>query len=120
MGGIMALYAGVHYNRWFSKAACISTAMGFCMNPVMDDIRRSGISPDSRFFLSWGTHEAHGIEDPDRFDTSSNTYRWNTRVRNALERKGAFALTHCQVGGYHCEASWEQLVPLFMDYLWMQ
>ena len=120
MGGIMALYAGVHYNRWFSKAACISTAMGFCMNPVMDDIRRSNISPDSRFFLSWGTHEAHGIEDPNQFDTSSNTYRWNTRVRNALERKGAFALTYCQVGGYHCEASWEQLVPLFMDYLWMQ
>ena len=120
MGGIMALYAGVHYNRWFSKAACISTAMGFCMNPVMDDIRRSSVSPDSRFFLSWGTHEAHGIEDPHREDTSSKTCQWNTRVRNALERKGATAVTHCQVEGYHCEASWEQLVPLFMDFLWMQ
>jgi predicted alpha/beta superfamily hydrolase len=120
MGGIMALYAGVHYNRWFSKAACISTAMGFCMNPVMDDIRRSAISPDSRFFLSWGTHEAHGIEDPHREDTSSKTYHWNTRVRNALERKGAAAVTFCQVEGYHCEASWEQQVGLFMDYLWMR
>jgi len=120
MGGIMALYAGVHYNRWFSKAACISTAMGFCMRPLMADITRSNISPDSRFFLSWGTHEAWGIEDPHREDTSSKTYVWNTRVRDRLTQKGAAAVTFCQVEGYHCEASWEQLVPLFMDFLWMQ
>ena len=120
MGGIMALYAGVHYNRWFSKAACISTAMGFCMGPVMEDLRVSSLSPDSRFFLSWGTHEAHGIEDPHREDTSSRTYRWNTQVRDALVKKGAAAVTYSQVEGYHCEASWEQQVPLFMDFLWMQ
>ena len=120
MGGIMALYAGVHYNRWFSKAACISTAMGFCMGPVMEDLRKSAISPDSRFFLSWGTHEAHGIEDPHKEDTSSQTYLWNTRVRKALEEKGAAAVTYSQVEGYHCEASWELQVPLFMDFLWMQ
>ena len=38
MGGLMALYAGVHYNRWFSKAGCVSTAMGFCMRPLMKDM----------------------------------------------------------------------------------
>ena len=120
MGGIMALYAGVHYNRWFSKAACISTAMGFCMRPVMADIKESTISPDTRFFLSWGTHEAYGLENPYQEDTTSKTYGWNTRVRDALLKKGADAVTFCQVEGYHCEASWEQQVPLFMDYLWMQ
>jgi len=120
MGGIMALYAGIHYNRWFSKAACISTAMGFCMRPLMADLKASPISPDSRFFLSWGTHEAWGIEDPNQEDTSSKTYTWNRRVKDGLTKKGASATTFCQVGGYHCEASWETQVPLFMDYLWMQ
>ena len=24
----------------------------------------------------------------------------------------------CQVGGGHCEADWEKLVPTFMNYLW--
>ena len=24
----------------------------------------------------------------------------------------------CQVGGGHCEADWEKLVPTFMDFLW--
>ena len=119
MGGIMALYAGVHYNRWFSKAACISTAMGFCMRPLMADIKNSDLSPDSRFFLSWGTHEAWGIEDPTQEDRSSKTYTWNSRVQDALGKKGCLATTFCQVGGYHCEASWEAQIPLFMDYLWM-
>lgn len=120
MGGIMALYAGVHYNRWFSKAACISTAMGFCMGPLMADIRRSTISPDTRFFLSWGTHEAHGIDDPHKEDTSSTTFHNNSAVCRTLGDKGALARTYCQVEGYHCEASWESQIPLFMDYLWMQ
>ena len=31
MGGLMALYGAVHYNRWFSKAACISSALGICL-----------------------------------------------------------------------------------------
>ena len=34
MGGIMALYACAHFNRWFSKAACISTAMASAWDPL--------------------------------------------------------------------------------------
>ena len=120
MGGIMALCAAVHYNRWFSKAACVSTAMGFCMRPLMTDIKASPISPDTRVYLSWGTYEAFGLEDPTREDTSSKTHRWNRQAADALTKKGAETSVYCQVGGYHCEASWEQQVPLFMDFLWMQ
>ena len=118
MGGIMALCAAVHHNRWFSKAACVSTAMGFCMRPLMADLKQCPISPDTRVFLSWGTREAWGLEDPTREDTTSKTYTWNRRVRDALAVKGAEARLFCQVEGYHCEASWEAQVPLFMDFLW--
>ena len=120
MGGIMSLYAAVHYNRWFSKAACVSSAMGFCMRPLMADIKESPISPDTRIFLSWGTNEAHGIEDPNQEDTTSKTYGWNKRAADKLSSLGAAVQMYCQVGGYHCEASWESQVPLFMDFLWMQ
>ena len=45
MGGLMALYAVVHYNRWFSKGGCVSSAIGFCMRPLMSDMRKNKLSP---------------------------------------------------------------------------
>ena len=117
MGGIMSLYAAVHYNRWFSKAACVSTAMGFCMEPLFEDLRESMISPDTRVYLSWGTREAR-TENPELDDRSSPTYRNNRAVADYLESVGATAKLDCQIGGGHCEADWEKLVPHFMDFLW--
>ncbi len=118
MGGIMSLYAGVHYNKWFSKAACVSSAMGFCMGALMRDIRTSAMEKDTAFYLSWGTKEAYGNKNPDIEDTHSKTYGWNKRAADALEAKGARVMLHCQVGGAHCEADWEKQNPLFMNFLW--
>ena len=119
MGGLMALYAAVHYNQWFSKAACVSSAVGFCIRSVMKDMRSCPMSPDTRIFLSWGTHEAHGIQDPTRDDRQSKTYGWNNRIAQQARSTGATVNMFCQVGGYHCEAHWEKQVPIFMDFLWM-
>lgn len=120
MGGIMSLYAAVHYNRWFSKAACVSTAMGFCMPALMADLQSSVISPDTRVYLSWGTREAWGLEDVWNEDTSSPSYFNNKAVAEALQERHATAKMHCQVGGGHCEADWEKLVPTFMNFLWTE
>ena len=120
MGGLMALYAVVHYNRWFSKGGCVSSAIGFCMRPLMSDLRKSGISPDTRIYLSWGTREAYGTKDPDQDDRSSKTYSWNKKVADHLASEGAAVKMHCQIGGGHCEADWEQLVPTFMNFLWTE
>lgn len=120
MGGLMALYAAVHENRWFSKAACVSSAIGFCMRPVMEDLRRSAFSPDTRIYLSWGTKEAQGLKHPDREDHSSKTYGWNKKVADTAKSRGAAVKLRCQIGGGHCEADWEKLVPEFMDFLWME
>ena len=118
MGGLMALYAGAHYNHIFSKAACVSSAIGFCMRPLLKDLRNSTIRPDSRFYLSWGTKEAFGIKDPTRDDRSSKTYKWNRQAADILKAKGADVMMYCQVGGAHCEADWEKQNPIYMDYLW--
>ena len=120
MGGLMALYAAVRHNQWFSKAACVSSAVGFCMRPLMADMRKNAMSPDTRVYLSWGTREAWGLDDPSREDTSSKTYEWNKKVAGRIESAGATARLHCQVEGGHCEADWEKLVPAFMNFLWME
>ena len=119
MGGIMSLYAAVHYNRWFSKAACVSSAMGFCMGPLFDDLRASAISPDTRVYLSWGTREAKK-RDYHRADRSSEVYQNNKAVADYLRSVKATVMLDCQVNGGHCEADWEKLVPTFMDFLWMK
>ena len=117
MGGIMSLYAAVHYNQWFSKAACVSSAMGFCMEPLFADLQASPISPDTRVYLSWGTREAKK-RDYNRADRSSRTYHNNKAVADFLKSRKAAVKLECQVGGGHCEADWEKLVPTFMDFLW--
>ena len=120
MGGLMALYAIAHYNRWFSKGGCVSSAIGFCMRPLMADLRQSPLSPDTRIYLSWGTREAHGLRNPEKEDRSSKTYGWNKKVADYAESRGATVKMHCQVGGGHCEADWEKLVPTFMNFLWTE
>lgn len=119
MGGLMALYAVVHHNQWFSKAACISSAIGFCMPALMKDMKASFMDPDTRVYLSWGTREARGLRDIWREDRSSDTYKCNLRVANYIWKSGATAEMYSQVGGRHCEADWEKLVPGFMNFLWM-
>ena len=120
MGGLMALFALVRYNQWFSKGACVSSAIGFCMRPLMRDLRSEAISPDTRFFLSWGSGEAWGKKNPNTDDRSSKTYGWNKRVADQVQAMGASARLFCQIGGHHCEADWEKQVPVFMEYLWME
>ena len=120
MGGLMALYAAIHYNTWFSKGACVSSAIGFCMEPLMADLHSSAISPDTRIYQSWGTREAYGCEDPEKEDRSSMTYFWNKQVADYAASQGAAVKLHCQVGAGHCEADWEKLVPTFMNFLWTE
>ena len=120
MGGLMALYGAVHHNRWFSKAACVSSAIGFCMQELMADMNASEMDPDTRIYLSWGTKEARGAEDTGVEDTVSNTYRNNRRAADHICSRKARARMYCQVGGGHCEADWEKQVPQFMNYLWTE
>lgn len=120
MGGLMAVYGGVHYNQYFSKAACVSSALACCMPAVRRDMESATINPDTRMYLSWGTKEVRGLENIWEEDTHSYCYRNNTEVANTVAKWGAATMTHCQVGGAHFEADWEKLVPTFMDFLWMR
>ena len=64
--------------------------------------------------------QAHGIENVWVEDISSITYHNHKTVHDKLWEKKANARMDCQVGGGHCEADWEKLVPHFMYYLWRE
>lgn len=118
MGGLMSVYALIKYNSYFSKGACISSAVGFCLPQLLKDMEESSIHPDTRAFLSWGTLEAHGIKNPNEIDNHSYTYQCNKAISDKFLEYDAMPQLYCQVGGRHCEADWEKLVGIFMDYLW--
>ncbi len=120
MGGLMAWYGVVKYNDCFSKAACVSSALGICLAEVNRDLAQYPVDPDTRVFMSWGTREAWGVTNHEEEDFESNTSKINRSVGKALEEQGAAVEIFCQVGGGHCEADWEKLVPEFMDFLWMR
>jgi len=118
MGGLMSVYGGVKYNQYFSKAACLSSAVGFCMQQMMHDIDAVSLDGDTRFYLSWGEHEAGAANGGDpAYDTY--TARCNRDIARKLEQKGTLTRVYFQPDGSHSEASWEQQVPGFMNYLWM-
>ncbi len=118
MGGLMALYGAVRYNSRFSKAACLSSAVGFCMPALTRDIRTCPISPDTRVTLSWGSREALGKKDEGTADRTSPTFRRNRALAYALRDRGCAVRLHCQSGGEHCERDWGRQLSLVMNFLW--
>ena len=118
MGGLMSLYALVHYNHLFSKAACLSPSIGMVSAPLWREMNETPMNPDTKAYFSWGTYESDKIKNPDCEDHSSWLYRNCRAAANKIEAKGGQATLYCQVGGHHCEADWEKQNPLFMNYLW--
>ena len=57
LGGMMALYTIIHYNRWFSKAAVISASLALEMHLFKENIEHTEMSSDTRIFFSLGTAE---------------------------------------------------------------
>ena len=119
MGGLMSLYAAVKFNHVYSKAACVSSTISPCMPSLREDIRAAAIEADTRVYLSWGTKEANSRRRAQVGDYDTPTAKNNQEIARLIEEKGALTRVVCQRGGSHCEASWEQLVPGFMDFLWL-
>ena len=118
MGGLMSLYAAVRHNRWFSKAACLSSTIGPCMEDFREDIAQNAISADTRVYLSWGTEEGGGSSLYPRNDTNRSMEGRNADLAQRIGLHGAATRIYGQPGGHHCEADWEKQVPSFMNFLW--
>jgi len=119
MGGLMSLFAAVRFNRWFSKAACLSSTIGPCMEDFREDIASCAISSDTRVYLSWGTEEGGGSKLYPRNDSRADMADRNGELADRIAARGAMTRIYGQPGGHHCEADWEKQVPQFMNFLWM-
>ena len=60
MGGLMAMFAVLRYNRWISKAACLSSSFRFCPEEIVSEAENAAVDPDTRVYLSWGSAECAG------------------------------------------------------------
>lgn len=112
MGGLMSIYTIVKYNNIFSKAACLSSAIGLCMNELRKEIEINNIEQDTKVYLDFGSEEAR--------NKTGLTYMVsnNLEIAHLLSLKGSQVYPKIVVKGHHNEATWEKQIPEFMEYLW--
>ena len=120
MGGLMSLYAAAAYNKYFSKAACLSSTITPCFADMGREILGHRLNADTRVYLSWGTQEAGGTRPEYEQNLTTHTARCNLAAKALLEEQRVQVKAYCQISGRHCEADWEKQVPIFMDFLWME
>ncbi|MBQ9825181.1 MAG: alpha/beta hydrolase [Solobacterium sp.] len=109
MGGLMAEYVIAHYSDVFSKAACISPAHYYCWEGLNELIAKTDVS-ESRIFLSFGANEIKG-----RSELAMSSL---LEISHAFEAKGSHCYPYIQIDGNHSEASWEKLIPLFLEWMY--
>jgi len=108
MGGLMSLYAALCYNHVFGRAACLSASLWVHPYKALHMIRSAQIDPDTTVYLDYGTGEiANHPQNPEVL----------FRASDALLRKGVNLAFRIVPGGTHCEACWEEQVPVFMKCL---
>ncbi|MDO4170057.1 MAG: alpha/beta hydrolase-fold protein [Lachnospiraceae bacterium] len=117
MGGLMSLFAVTKYNQYFSKAACLSSAITVCVSDLLADMEKYSLDADSKVYLSWGEVEAGATEGNPEYDT--DMAKSNRKMEQKLNEKGCQTRIFFQPGGRHCEADWEKQIPRFMNYLWL-
>ena len=108
MGGLIALYGITVYNHIFRQAACLSPSLWVAPAKLLSMIARGTYAPDTAIFLSYGQNEM-GNHPGNRVAISSAAAQ--------LYAKGVNLTLRIVRDAYHCEAAWEQEVPIFMECL---
>lgn len=111
MGGLMALYTVIKYNQYFSKAACLSSAIGICQYQLHNELSHADISPDTRVYMSHGKRETRGKEHLE------NIQRLLSSFYSEFVKRGSACYINI-TNGKHNEASWEKENLTYMDFLW--
>lgn len=111
MGGLMSMYCIAAYNEIYSRAACVSSTMDINLQALLDLIGSCRFRPDTRIYMDFGSQEVKRKQS------------FAAAVDNMLQLNHAFSMRGCStypnvvVGGSHSEASWENIVPVFLEYL---
>lgn len=108
MGGIMALFAVLRYNKVFSKSAAVSPEFFGCLPQFLKELTSNKIHPDTRLFMSWGTEE----------DKRGWMTKRITKMDEACQKHNIQTMLYHHQQGHHCEADWEKQIPAWMEFLW--
>ncbi len=118
LGGIMAMYAVIKYNQFFSKAACVSASVYHNLSSFRKTLEEAVILPDTRIFISWGEHEAGQAPHNGNPEFDTCEARSVHKFERELQARGAQTYYYFQRDGGHSEESWQWQVPVFMEWLW--
>ena len=108
MGGLMSLYAVTAYNDTFSRAACLSPSLWTSPKRVKQFIAKADIAPGTVIYMDYGSCEMA------RRDSMLKAW---THTCSQLLEKGVWLTGRIVPGGEHCEASWEEQIPFFVNTL---
>ena len=108
MGGLMALYGALSYNRYFQRAACLSPSLWVNDGAVLELIAKARISRDTCIYMDYGSEEM--------FNHAANAAAL-TSTSHLLLNKHVNLAFRIVPGGTHSEASWENQIPVFMECL---
>ena len=108
MGGLMALYGAVAYNDVFQRAACLSPSVWVSPEKVRRMISGADMQSDTCIYMDYGSVEIYN------HDCNLNGL---ISVTDLLLKRQVNLTFRIIPGGTHCEASWEQQIPIFMDCL---
>lgn len=108
MGGLMSLYALLAYNRTFSRAAALSPSLWTNPDQIETLIRKASLSGDTVLYMDYGSKEI--------LNHSAMLEAYG-RACSLLLKKRIHLTSRIVPEGTHCEASWEQQIPFFMNTL---
>jgi len=108
MGGLMSLYAVTAYNKYFSRAACLSPSLWTNPQKLLELVERAKTPSDTTIYMDYGSEELanHPAQKEALADMSQLLLKKNVNL--------TFRIIP---GGDHSEASWEKQIPIFMDCL---
>ena len=102
MGGLMALYAVLRYNKVFSRAAALSPSLWVDAAGLNELVDTAPLSPDTVIYLDYGSREMGFHPNMER-DFAGFIGRLLARRIHVTSR--------IVPGGDHSEASWEKQLP---------
>ena len=111
MGGLMAEYVITAYSDVFSKAACISPATFLCMKHLCKLIEETQMNPDTRIYIDQGSEESRT-----RNFLAKNIDIMLT-VNHLWQEKGCNTFPNLVMYGDHSEASWANIMPMVIGYM---
>ena len=108
MGGLMSLFAVTKFNRYFSRAACLSPSVWVAPEKMDRMLAQAKFAPGTVVYMDYGSAE---------FSNHRAIQRQFRRVTARLLERNILLTSRVVPGGDHSEASWERQIPFFMNTL---